>query len=281
MIPALDSYSFHRFFGETYPGLDTDPGTRITVADFIATAHKLGAGGVSLESCFFPDFEMPVLEGVRRKLDDLQMARVWAWGHPRGLESGRNAEALADLVRHIGIAKTLSARVMRICAGGRGTPPEKWSDHKSALMPLLLRATEEAARQDIVLAVENHIDLLADQMLEIVETIGSPHFKICLDTANNLRLFEDPLEVARKLVPHAAATHVKDITAFRGDPKKMEFWPSVPAGQGLIPLPAIVTFLRDAGYDGLLALEIDYLHPRYKDEETALKDGLAYLKTLL
>jgi len=60
-----------------------------------------------------------------------------------------------------------------------------------------------------VLAMENHIDLLADEMAEIITTVNSPWLGVCLDTGNNLRLFEDPVVVAKTLAPWARATHIK------------------------------------------------------------------------
>jgi sugar phosphate isomerase/epimerase len=70
-----------------------------------------------------------------------------------------------------------------------------------------------AERNGVVLALENHVDLLADELVELFTTIDSPWLGVCLDTANNLRLFEDPLEVVAKLAPFARATHIKDICA--------------------------------------------------------------------
>jgi len=58
----------------------------------------------------------------------------------------------------------------------------------------------------------------------------------CLDTANNLRMFEDPMDVVEKLAPYTRAVHLKDITAFRGNPRDFGFWPSVPLGRGLIDI---------------------------------------------
>lgn len=93
---------------------------------------------------------------------------------------------------------------------------------------MLHRASAVAADSGVVLAIENHIDLYADELVELCESIDSPALGVCLDTANNLRLFEHPVEVARKLAPWTRATHVKDIAATRGDPRTFAFWPSVP-----------------------------------------------------
>lgn len=281
MIPAIDSYSYHRFFGHHYPELETDPGSRMTVEELIDRVAALGAKGVMLESCFFPDFEAARLGAVKKKLDALGLARDWAWGHPRGLASGSDSQALEDLILHIDIARKLGADVMRICAGGRGTRPALWKDHRDALVPMLRRAATAAEERDMVLALENHIDLYADEVVELMEAVGSPALGVCFDTANNLRMFEDPLEVARKLAPYTKTTHAKDIAAYKGDPKTFAFWPSVPLGQGLIDIAEIVRLLKAEGYDGLLALEIDYLHPHYDGEEAALAAGVQEISRIL
>ena len=106
---AIDSYCFHRYFGEHYDGLETDPGRRITVIDFLDQVQALGATGVSLESCFVPFEDPQARRQLRAELDRRELARVWAWGHPNGLGSGTDAAAAEDLRRHIGIAAELGA----------------------------------------------------------------------------------------------------------------------------------------------------------------------------
>ena len=39
--------------------------------------------------------------------------------------------------------------------------------------------------------------------------------------------------------------------------------------------------LREAGYQGLLAIEIDYLHPRYGTEDAAVAASVDYLRRQL
>jgi len=259
--------------------LQDDPGERLSVFDFLDRARGHGVGGVSLEACFLPSDDA-FIDRLSTALDARGLSRVWAWGHPNGLASGTDARAAEDLARHLGIAKRVGARVMRICGGGRRTRPASWAEHKRGLVALLRPLADDAQRHDVVMAIENHIDLLADEMVELLETIDSPWLGVCFDTANNLRMFEDPVVVARKLAPWARATHVKDVTAQRGDPKTFAFWPSVPLGQGLIDLPAILALLHEARFDGLLALEIDYLAPAYAEagEEVAVRESLAWLR---
>ncbi len=278
---AIDSYCYHRYFGEVYPGLESPPDRRMTLDEVVDRAIAFGVEGVSLESFMLDDASPERLAALRRRLDQAGLARVWAWGHPNGLGSGNRPEALDALFAHLEVARALGAGVMRICAGGRRTRPASWAEHRRDLLPLLQRAAERAEARGVVLAVENHVDLLADELVELLEAVDSPALGVCLDTANNLRLLEDPMVAIETLAPYARATHLKDITAYRGDPRSFGFWPSVPLGQGLIDIPATLRLLRQHGYQGLLALEIDYLHPAHGDEASAIGASLDYLRRTL
>ncbi len=277
---GIDSYCWHRFFGEVYAGIETDPGRRMDLPEAIARAAAFGAEGVSLESFMLEDAAPGTLAALRGALDAAGLDRVWAWGHPNGLGSGTRPEALEDLRRHVDVARALGARVMRICAGGRRTRTLPWAEHRALLLPLLARAADHAAREGVVLAIENHIDLTAAELRELLTTLDHPALGVCLDTGNTLRMLEDPLAVTDALAPFVRATHVKDVAAHRGSPRDFAFWPSVPLGRGLIDLPAVLARLRAAGFDGLLALEIDYLHPAWPDLDAAIAESLAHLRGL-
>jgi sugar phosphate isomerase/epimerase len=278
---AIDSYCYHRYFGEVYPDLQMDPGRRMTVWDFLRHARCHGVEGVSLESCFLPSFDDRMLGRLRDTLDDYGFARVWAWGHPDGLRSGSDRAAAKDLVQHLEYAARIGARVMRIVGGSRRTRPDSWAVHKRRLGGMLEGLVGAAEAHGIVLALENHIDLLAGEILDLVTSIDSPWLGICLDTGNNLRLFENPLVVAEQLAPWTRATHIKDIGVWPGDPKEFGFWPSVPVGEGLVDIGAVIGFLRKARYDGLLAIEVDFLHPQYGDEDRAVGRSVKRVRSLL
>jgi sugar phosphate isomerase/epimerase len=277
---AIDSYCNHRYFGEAYAGLQEPADRTMTVWDFLNRARRLGVAGVSLESCFLPT-EADFLLRLRDRLDSCGFERVWAWGHPDGLRSGADRQAARDLVAHLAHARQIGAGVMRIVGGSRRTRPASFAQHKRRLGGMLRKLLPAAEDHGVVLALENHIDLTADEIADLVGTLDSPWLGVCLDTGNNLRLHEDPVAVAAKLAPLARATHVKDIGVRRGDPREFAFWPSVPLGKGLVDLGRVVGLLRGAGYKGLLAIEVDYLHPDHGDEDRAVAASVKYLKGLL
>jgi sugar phosphate isomerase/epimerase len=274
---GIDSYCFHRSFGECYAGLERDPGRRIDIWEFLDHAASLGVQGVSLESCYLP--AQLDIDRMRATLAQHRLEPVWAWGHPRGLGSGAAPEALADMRHHIALAHASGAKVMRICAGGRATRPADWSAHRAALLPLLREATAFGEGGGVVLAIENHLDLLAEELVDLIETVNSPFLRVCFDTANNLRMGEDPLAVARLLAPYARATHVKNIVRRTAPPNTMAQWPSTALDAGDIDIAAVLGILHAAGYDGVLALEIDYLDPAQgEDAGPAIAHSLGFLR---
>ncbi len=113
MKVGIDSYCFHRFFGEIYPQQQV-PERSMTLDGFIELAQALDVDGVSLESCFFPSVDPSYLAEVRSLLDIHGLDRVYAWGHPDGLEGGTNEVAYDEMIRSFDHAEAIGAKVMRV-----------------------------------------------------------------------------------------------------------------------------------------------------------------------
>ena len=108
MKVGIDSYCYHRYFGEIYPD-QTDPGLRWTFRDFVRRAVELAVDDVSLESCFFESLDPGYLSELGAVLDEKGLSRVLAWGHPDGLEAGPVA-ASGQLGHHLGHCPPPAAR---------------------------------------------------------------------------------------------------------------------------------------------------------------------------
>jgi sugar phosphate isomerase/epimerase len=281
---GIDSYCFHRFFGEVYDG-QPPPNAPMTVDDFIAFAVSLGVDGVSLESCFFPSMEEPWFREMRSKLDDRGLDRVYAWGHPQGLEDGTNPVALEDMIAQITLAELLGADVMRVTPGPGGK--DYRYEPRQPRLEILARWFKEAVRhaepRGIKLAAENHGDYTAKEMLWLVEAVGSPFFGVNFDTGNFVRLLDDPVRAMNMLAKYVFATHIKDLRVRRGvSPAEWYFFSAAPVGKGLVEIGTIVGLLAEAGYDGLLAVEIDHLHPDYGyDEHEAVRQSTGELRRMV
>lgn len=274
---GVDSYCYHRYFGEVYDS-QTDPGTRWTTDDFVRRAIELKVDGVSLELCFFPQFDDAYLANLRATLDDAGIERVAAWGHPDGLEAGGNDAELRDMIRHIDTAVALGADVMRIVASSLMYRDEPRGPQLAKLTEMLKEATGVAESKGVILAVENHIDYTAAEILGLLDSVGSDHLGVNFDTGNCLRMFEDPVEAARLLAHRTHATHIKDVMPSRGgSPSDWDWWESVPAGHGLVDVPGVMKALDDSGYTGTFAVEVDCLNERWEEDE-AVEISIAYLR---
>src|SRR5215470_18120890 len=164
MKVGIDSYCYHRFFGEVYPQ-QTAPPRRMSLEDFLRRAKELEVHGVSLESCFFPRFDPGYLASVKRILDGYGMDRVYAWGHPDGLEGGANQRAYDDMVASIERAKAIGAAVMRVVGSSLMFRNQPHKPQLERLVRMFSDAVSFAKECGVRLAVENHIDFTAEEML--------------------------------------------------------------------------------------------------------------------
>lgn len=270
MKVGIDSYCFHRLFGEVYPGQDR-PEKELSFEGFMEKVDDLGIDGISLESCFIPRFDDAYLAGIKQWLDSSGYDRVYAWGHPDGLEGGQNEQAFEDMLRHIEYAPKIGANVMRVVGSSlefRFLPHEPQLEK---LSELFTQATKLAAKLGVKLAVENHIDYNSDEILRLVNNVDSPNFGVNFDSGNFLRVLDDPIQAMEKLAPHVFATHIKDMIPVKGVPvNEWYFFSCVPTGKGLIANDQLAQLLEDQGYTGFLAVEVDFLHPSYANQEEAV-----------
>ncbi len=280
MKVGVDTYSYHRLFGEIYPN-QADPGRRWEFEQSIDEVIRLGVDGISLETCFMPAYGPEDLARIRAKLDEHELERVVAWGHPDGLEGGRNTAAAREMESHLDTATAIGADVMRIVGSSLMFRDEPHGPQIERISAILRESVKKAEDAGVRLAIENHIDFTADEILEILDQVDSEFLGVNFDTGNTLRVFEDPVVAAEKLAEATLATHVKDIDPGHGSPTDWTFWASAPAGGGIIDLPGVIGALQSGGYDGMLCVEIDFLKDPHRDETVAVSDAVAYLRELL
>jgi len=282
MKVGIDSYSYHRFFGEVYPQ-QIAPLKRMSVEDFLTRAHELDVEGVSLESCFLPSFDEGFLRDLKARLDEYHLERVFAWGHPRGLEAGKSETAFQDMLVAFRYAQIVGAKVMRVVSSNRVFRGEPHRPQIERLKELYRQAGKVAAEFDIKIAVENHLDYDSAELLEILESVNSPYLGINFDSGNFLRLQEDPVAAMQKLAPYVFATHLKDLRVTPGvAPDQWNYYTTVAIGDGIVDNFRIAQMLKNVGYQGLLAVEIDFLHPDYdNDEDAAVARSVKEIKRMI
>jgi sugar phosphate isomerase/epimerase len=281
MKVGIDSYCYHRFLGEVYPH-QSAPDKQLTMEDFIKRAKELEVDGVSLESCFFPRFDAAYLSEIKGMLDEFNFDRVYAWGHPDGLEGGKNEAAYDEMVDHIEYANAIGAKVMRVVGSSLMFRFEDHGPQIEKLSRMFTNAMKVADNYGIKLADENHIDYNADEMLELIHNVNHPNFGINFDTGNFMRVLDDPIQGMEKLARFTFSTHVKDLKINpQAAVNDWYFFSCTPVGDGIVDNQKLAQLLKDADYEGFLAMEIDTLHPDYNDDEDdAVAKSVAELKRI-
>lgn len=264
---GIDSYCYHRLFGEVYD-MQEKPEKLKTVDEFLALAKRLDVDGVSLETCFLPSLEDGYLKELGAKLKEMQFDTVFAWGHPNGLERGLNPEAFEEVKRLIPKTKLIGTDVMRITGSAFDWRHENHRDHIERLVPMYREIAKIAADNGVKVAVENHIDFTSDEMLEMIQAVDSPNFGVNFDTGNFLRLLDDPIKGMEKLAPYVFSTHIKDLVLHpTARPDDWYYFCGVPVGMGLVDNMKLAEILSKHNYQGFLAVEIDAPAPEWLNME--------------
>ncbi|HVV59000.1 MAG TPA: TIM barrel protein [Gaiellaceae bacterium] len=277
MRVGIDSYSYHRLLGEIRPGEPPPPGRLADGgAAVVAEARALGVDGVALETCYLGPPSRDLATSLAAEAGRMEL--VFSWGAPNGLWFGARPEALAELLAWIAAAAAAGTRTMRIVVAGpalRGLEPVHEQIRRT--VEPLRTAARAAASAGIALAIENHGDLAAAQLAELIDAAGEDALGVCFDTANALRVGDDTLEAVRLLAPRVRMVHLKDVEPVGTATDPVAGPRSVRYGAGVVPLDAVLGVLEDAGFDGLACVEVAQLGPG-DDERELVADSVAWLR---
>jgi len=149
------------------------------------------------------------------------------------------------------LARQLGAEVVRT------TVNETGSEQVIARAATALRqVAPEYEAVGIALAIENHEDLTAVEVVDLIQRIDSPAVGAVYDSGNSMPFYQDPVEEARLLLPYVRTTHIKDhVLVADGD---VVWSVGTPFGLGRIPLAEIVGILREAPHLSRLMVQVCY-----------------------
>ena len=119
-----------------------------------------------------------------------------------------------------------------------------WREFKKSSYAALERAAKVVDRQRVKLAVENHKDWRAPELIGILRRIDSEYVGATIDTGNSLSLLEDVMTTVETLAPYAFTTHFKDMgVAEYNDGFLLS---EVPLGEGFVNLRRIIDVCEKA-----------------------------------
>jgi sugar phosphate isomerase/epimerase len=207
---------------------------------FLDYARSLGARGVQVGLGAREDTEASALRD-RAQADSMYLEGI--------VSLPRSDADLPRFEAEIRTAKRAGADVVRtaMLSGRRYetfTTAAAFRRFAEASFHSLSLAAPVVARHHILLAVENHKDWRADELLAVLKRVGNDHVGVCLDTGNSIALLEDPMEVVEALAPRAFTTHFKDMGL--EEYREGFLLSEIPFGTGILDLARVVRILRTA-----------------------------------
>lgn len=248
---GLAAYSLREFFGVSRGKKQQlkEGRKEIDMFDFLDYCVAQNFDAAELTSYFFPiDLDDAYLLKLRQAafLQGVTISGT-AIGNNFTIGKGDKLDAeIATAKLWIDRAATLGAPHIRFFAG-TGRDLERGSTRMDEAIDALAECASYAGARGIFLGVENHGNLTAAQMLEIMHRVESPWVGINLDTGNFLS--DDPYSDLEKCAPYAVNVQVKVSM-------------KTPEGKHYpADLPRIGKILKDSGYQGFVILEYEDAQP--------------------
>lgn len=254
---SLAAYSFREFFKDTTGNRKNPPpaARQIDLFQFIDFCAAHGCDGTELTSYYFPKAVTDEFLIQLRRHAFLRGVAVsgTSVGNTFTLPPGpKRDEQIALVKQWIDYAAVMTAPHIRIFAGN--APKDLTKDEARKLcIAAMEECGEYAGRKGVFLGLENHGGIVAEvaDLLEIVRTVKNPWLGINLDTGNFHS--EDPYADLAACAPYAVNVQVKVEIKRRGQAK------SEPSD-----LARLTKLLRDAGYQGYVALEYEAAEDPWK-----------------
>ena len=201
---------------------------------FVQLAEKIGARSIELHEPWLQDLDDAGLDALRDRLNSLKLVPIVGSGLPHAPPGS----AIRPATR-IG-AKTVRLALTTVLCGDRAALGDDWPKLVGEVRAKLCRYAAMARESGITLAIENHQDFNAEELLELCDMAG-PNVGICLDVANSFPVAEAPLPFATKLAPKVRHVHLKDYRVqFTDEGIRLV---RCPIGDGAVPIRQIVDLL--------------------------------------
>jgi len=251
---GLNPYGLAYYLGFQGKGTPRANPERRGLDDFIALAQELGAQTLEIAEAWLAPLSDAELRALRDRLHALGMTPIVS----SRLHGGNFDVCLRS-------AAVLGARLIRlaltpILCGDRAAAGPRWQELLASVRQLLGDYAPRAAREALVIAIENHQDFTSREIVAFCEEFG-PSVRIVFDTGNTFPVAEAPLDFTRIIAPYVSHVHLKDYRVQWADEGFRLIRCAI--GDGAVPFAEIVSILRDHHETLPAVLEPGALEARY------------------
>jgi sugar phosphate isomerase/epimerase len=190
------------------------------------------------------------------------------------------------------VAHKLGAELVKFSLDIRRKPPLYGSCFQPEVMrqladihDLIIKAVPTIEKFGIPIAIENHTETYADEILWLVDSVNHPLVGVCVDTVNSFGVLEGPEVAVQKLAPYAICNHVCDHKLSR-DQYGARFH-GVAIGEGDIDVLKVLNLIRKVSPTDKITFEIEWdiendtLEVAKEKQLDACKRSIKYLREVL
>jgi sugar phosphate isomerase/epimerase len=228
------------------------------------------------------NFKFEDIEKVKEDLEKYKLRTVCLSTWTQLNLPGDVGEKQALIILSIKAAKEFGANIVNTYFGAHPdrTPQQAIKLYKENIA----LCVEHAEKENITIVLENEFDITgvdptrkAEYVLELVETVDSPYFRINFDACNFYFAGEEPYPYAYNLLKnYIGYVHIKDGMKYHehlyDHPGDGFLWQDKSAnyiccelGKGAIPYSSLIRALRRDGYNGYFTME-PHVHPNHLKE---------------
>lgn len=211
---AMHTYTLHLWgFGQNW-GFKGEPRPKeMSLFALMDLAVEWGLDGLHITGCDLESKDDKRLQEVRQEAIDRGLYLEYNFSLNEEFDPRLN-----DTIKDgLAIAEKLGSAIGKISLDIRRPRPLYGSCFHPDVMRQLADVYDEiiaalplVEKTGIKLALENHTETYADEILWLIDKVGHPLVGACVDTVNSMAVLESPVEAVEKLAPFAFSNHFCD-----------------------------------------------------------------------
>lgn len=257
---GLHTYTLHLWgLGENYANFNEYRPKTMTLMQLIDNAVKWGLDGLHITGC---DLETKDEQRLKEVRDAFEKHNLYV-EYNFSLDSPFDSRINDSIEEGIQIASMLGADIAKVSLDVRRPRPLYGSCFHPEVMKQLVDIYEEIKaalplleEEGIKLAIENHTDTYADEVIWLIKQINHPLVGACVDTVNSMCVLEDPVSAVEKLAPYAFVNHFCDHKLDR-DEFGLRFH-GVALGDGDIDCVKVYNTIKEVSPTDRITFEIEW-----------------------
>lgn len=279
---GLHTYTLHLWgFGQNW-GTHQEPRPKqMTLVELMDQAVEWGIDGLHITGADLEDKGDERLEEVREAAEERGLYLEYNFSRDEEFDERLNDE-VEDAIH---IAEKLGADLAKMSLDIRRPRPLYGSSFHPKVMRQMVDIYEEIMEAlplleetGVRLALENHTETFADEIVWLIEAIDHPLVGACVDTVNSMGVLENPEYAVETLAPYAFSNHFCDHRLDR-DQFGVRFH-GVALGDGDIDLDKALKTIQEESPTDRITFEVEWAMGDDPIEEAREKEMQACIESI-